>query len=103
MSTLAEVRNTLVGVASAAFFYLLFRGTFSPLFTQMAFGALFGMLAGLLPLATARSRGAKATWTLWMCGAAGGLGGLILAGPLAVGLAIWIWTRGPVRQPEPTL
>ncbi len=104
MSKPSDVWNTVITAVFAFFFYLLFRGAFSPFVTQMAFGALFGLIAGLIPLGVGKLRGEAApVWTLWACAAAGALGGLILAGPLALGLAVWLGTREPARQARPTL
>lgn len=79
-----------------------FRALPGDLGVRMTFGAIAGLLLGLVPYFLGRKRNAAlARASIWICTGCGALGGMIIAAPAALVLSLVLWFGFRPPQPMP--
>ena len=65
------------------------------LMNDIFYGAVAGFVAGLIPMVIAKRKGRPCQRYFLICGGAGAVGGLLLAGPICAGLVIYLYLKHP--------
>lgn len=88
--------SPLVGVIAFALGFVIMRGLALETSVKIIAGSIAGLVVCLLPYVLARSRNriTFAQRTLWAGAIVGGIGGVLLAGPLAVLLSLVVVLKG---------